>query len=90
VAETTYHKDKVYVPRDVQEKLGLKEGDRIHIEVVDRGEARLRVVRSTEASKRILERLKDPPKLGRVLGGLTRRDIYEDIAGHKHTRSRPE
>lgn len=90
MVETTYHKDKVYVPRDVQEKLGLKEGDRIHIEVVDSGEARLRVVGSAEASKRILERLKDPPKLGRVLGGLTRRDIYEDNAGHQHTRSRPE
>lgn len=89
MAETTYHKDKMYLPREIQEKLRLEEGDRIHIEVVDRGEARLRVIRSAEASKRILNRLGNPPDLGRLLTGLTRREIYEDTAGHEHPRPRP-
>ncbi|MBC8223600.1 hypothetical protein H8E65_03355 [Candidatus Bathyarchaeota archaeon] len=78
VAETTYHKDKLYLPREVKEKLGLTEGDRLLIDVVDRGEARLRVLRRAEAGTRLLKRLEDPPDLGRIIGGLTRREIYED------------
>jgi bifunctional DNA-binding transcriptional regulator/antitoxin component of YhaV-PrlF toxin-antitoxin module len=82
MAETTYHREKMYLPREIQEKMGLEDGDRIHIEVVDRGEARIRVVRRIDASKRIMELLEDPPDLGKVLSGLSRREIYGDIAGH--------
>jgi bifunctional DNA-binding transcriptional regulator/antitoxin component of YhaV-PrlF toxin-antitoxin module len=87
VVETTYHKEKMYLPREVQEKLGLEEGDRIHIDVIGNGEARLSVVRSVEASKRILERLENPPDLGGISGRLSRGEIYEDIAGHKYSGS---
>lgn len=82
MSETTYHKDKVYLPRDIQEKLGLEEGDRIHIEVVGSGEARLSVIRSAQASIRILEKLEDPPDLGKVDGELSRREIYENFTGY--------
>lgn len=80
MAETTYHRDKMYLPREVQEKLRLAEGDRLHIEVVGRGEARLRVIRRAGAANRILDRLESPPDLGRLLGRMTRREIYKDIA----------
>ena len=43
------------------------------------------MVRSVEASKRILERLENPPDLGGISGRLSRGEIYEDIAGHKHS-----
>jgi len=79
MAETTYYKDKVYLPREVQEKLGLVDGDVLHIEVVGRGVARLIVVRGSDAAKRVLERLNNPPNLGMLKGRLTREEIYEDI-----------
>jgi bifunctional DNA-binding transcriptional regulator/antitoxin component of YhaV-PrlF toxin-antitoxin module len=37
MAETTFHKDKLYVPREIRESLGLVDGDRLYIEVLDRG-----------------------------------------------------
>lgn len=80
MAETTYHKDKVYLPREVQERLGLVDGDKLHIKVMGNGEARLVVMRGSNAAKRALERLDDPPNLGRVKGQIGREEIYEDTA----------
>jgi len=80
LAETTYYKDKLYLPREIREKLRLSEGDRLRIEVVGRGEVHLRVMRRAEAGRRILDRLERPPDLGRLTGRLTRREIYESIA----------
>lgn len=79
LAETTYYKDKVYLPREVQEKLGLVDGDKLYIEVLSRGVARLVVVRGSDAGKRVLERLDNPPNLGKLMGRITREEIYEDI-----------
>jgi bifunctional DNA-binding transcriptional regulator/antitoxin component of YhaV-PrlF toxin-antitoxin module len=78
MVETTYYEDKVYLPREVREKLGLVEGDVLHIEVVDRGVARLSVVRRCDAGKRALEKLHTPPDLGAIKGRLSREEIYED------------
>jgi len=79
MVETTYYEDKVYLPRHVREKLGLVDGDVLHIEVVERGVAKLSVVRRCGASKRVLEKLDNPPDLGAVKGKLSREEIYEDI-----------
>jgi bifunctional DNA-binding transcriptional regulator/antitoxin component of YhaV-PrlF toxin-antitoxin module len=79
MAETTYYEDKVYLPRDVREKLGLVDGDVLRIEVVEKGVARLSVVRGRRAAKRALEKLDNPPDLGAVKGRLSREEIYEDI-----------
>jgi bifunctional DNA-binding transcriptional regulator/antitoxin component of YhaV-PrlF toxin-antitoxin module len=79
MAETTYHEDKVYLPRHVREKLGLVDGDVLHIEAVERGVTKLSVVRRCGAAKRALEKLDNPPDLGAVKGRLSREEIYEDI-----------
>ena len=79
LAETTYYKDKVYLPREVRERLGLVDGDRLNIEVLGKGVARLIVVRRSDAAKRILDRLDNPPNLGELRGRITREEIYEDI-----------
>ena len=42
MTETTYYEDKVYLPRDVREKLGLIDGDVLHIEVVERGNCQVK------------------------------------------------
>jgi bifunctional DNA-binding transcriptional regulator/antitoxin component of YhaV-PrlF toxin-antitoxin module len=79
MCETTFYKDKVYLPRQVREKLGLVEGDVLHIEVVERAVAKLIVVRRCGASKQLLESLDNPPDLGSGKGKLTKEKIYEDI-----------
>jgi len=79
MAETTYHRDKVYLPREIRESLGLVDGDRLYIEVLDRGVARLILMRGGEAGKRVLERISNPPNLGRLRGRIRREEIYEDI-----------
>jgi len=80
VTETTYYEDKVYIPRDVREKLGLVDGDVLHIEVVERGTAKLSVIRRCGATKRALEKLENPPDMGTIKGKISREEIYkEDI-----------
>jgi len=77
---TTYYKDKIYLPREVEEELGLVDGDRLYIEFLDEGVARLVVVRRNDAAERILDRLNNPPNLGEMMGQIRREEIYEDIA----------
>jgi len=78
MAETTYHKDKLYVPREIKEKLGLSDGDKLEIEVVGQGEAKISVVRRKGATEKLLRWLDTPPIDGAVKGRLSRREIYED------------
>jgi len=75
--ETRYHNDKIYIPREVKEKMGLRNGDRVTIEVTNQNEARIKVAERDEAPQRLLETLKSPPSLGKIKGTLTRREIYE-------------
>ena len=79
MVETTYHKDKLYLPRQVREKLGLVEGDVLHIEVIEKGAAKISIIRRCGAAKRALEKLDNPPDLGTIKGKLSREQIYEDI-----------
>jgi hypothetical protein len=50
----------------------------LHIEVVERGVAKMSVIRRCGASKRALEKLDNPPDLGTIKGKLSREEIYED------------
>jgi AbrB family looped-hinge helix DNA binding protein len=79
MSETTYYQDKVYLPREVREKLGLIEGDVLHIEVVEEGVAKMIVLRRCGAAKRALAKLDNPPNMGAIKGKLSRENIYEDI-----------
>ena len=76
---TTYYEDKVYLPKGVREKLGLIDGDVLHIEVVEKGVAKLSVVRRCRKATLAREMLKNPPNLGRIKGRLLGEEIYEDI-----------
>ncbi len=79
MAETTYYKDKLYLPHEVRDRLGLANGDVLHIEVVGEGVAKLNVMRGRRATGMILVKLDDPPDLGAVKGKLSREEVYEDI-----------
>jgi bifunctional DNA-binding transcriptional regulator/antitoxin component of YhaV-PrlF toxin-antitoxin module len=79
MAETTYYKNKIYIPRAVRESLGLVDGDKLYIKVLDKGIAQLILIRGSEAGRRVLERINNPPNLGKLRGRITRREIYENI-----------
>jgi bifunctional DNA-binding transcriptional regulator/antitoxin component of YhaV-PrlF toxin-antitoxin module len=78
MVETTYYEDKVYLPREIREKLGLVEGDVLRIEVVKKGVAKLSAVRGCSATKKAIAKLNDPPNLGKMKK-LSREEVYEDI-----------
>ena len=77
MVETTYYKNKVYIPREIRESLGLVDGDRLYIEVLDRGVAQLILMREGGACRRVLERISNPPNLGRLKGWVTRRGFMK-------------
>ena len=80
MAETRYYRNKVYIPRAVRESLGLVDGDKLYIKVLDKGVAQLILICGSEAGKRILEKFNNPTNLGKLRGRITRKDIYENIA----------
>lgn len=77
MVETTYHKKKIYVPAEVRERIGLREGDKLTVAVLDRKSFRIELKRKT-AEEQILDALTNAREVG-VPSGLTRREIYEDI-----------
>jgi len=77
LVETTYRKKKIYVPAGVKEKIDLREGDRLTVEVLDRKSFKVELKRKT-AEEQILDALTNAREIG-VPKGLTRREIYEDI-----------
>jgi AbrB family looped-hinge helix DNA binding protein len=77
LTETTYHKKKIYVPAEVRERLGLRNGDRLSVVSLDRKGFRVELKRKT-VEERILDALASCREVG-VPTGLTRREIYEDI-----------
>jgi len=79
MTETTYHENKIYLPKNVRETLRLVDGDVLHIEVVERGTAKLSVIRRNGATKGALEKLDTPKDMGTIKGKLSREEIYEDI-----------
>ena len=77
LVETTYHKKKIYVPAEVREKIGFKDGDKLTVVVLDRKSFRVELKRKT-AEEQILDALANAPEIG-VPKRLTRREIYADI-----------
>jgi len=77
LVETTYHRKKIYVPVEVREKIGLMEGDKLAVAVLDGRSFKVELKRKT-ADEEILEALAGPREVG-VPRGLTRREIYEGV-----------
>lgn len=69
-----FHSDKIYVPKDVRDILGLEEGAEVEFIVAERGEVVMKVLK-TDADRKLLEMLARPRNLG-VKGRLTREEIY--------------
>jgi AbrB family looped-hinge helix DNA binding protein len=78
LTETTYHEKKIYIPSEVREKIGLKEGEKLKVTVMDRKSFKVELQRKLPEEE-LIEALENPPEVG-VPEGLTRRKIYEDIS----------
>jgi len=78
LVETTYHKRKIYVPAEVRREIGLMEGDKLTVEILDRKSFRVTLKRKT-AEKQIFDAITNARRVG-VPTGLKRREIYEDIS----------
>lgn len=77
MVETTYHEKKIYVPAEIKEKIGLREGDRLTLAVLDKKSFKVELKRKT-AEEQIVDALINAREIG-VPKGLTRREIYEDV-----------
>ncbi len=76
----TYHKRKLYIPKDVERKLGLSDGDQAEISVIDDKSFSVSVRRKKPTpEERIVNRIIRNPlsvKLGKKR--LRRKDYYEN------------
>ena len=74
----TYHKRKLYVPKEVEEKLGLVDGDKTEIQVVDEKSFTVTLRRKTSPEERIVERILHSPLASKIKGKSFRREDYYD------------
>ena len=74
MVETTYRKKKIYVP--AEEKIGLKDGDKLTISLVNRKSFKVELKRKT-AEEKIINALTKAKEIG-VPKGLTNRIIYDN------------
>lgn len=74
VAKGKYHSDKVYLPKDIRDRLGLKNGAEVEFTVREEDEVVMKVL-DPNADQKLLEILSRPRNLG-VKGKLTREEIY--------------
>ncbi len=81
MAETTYYKDKAYLPKEIREKLRQADGDVFHIEAIEKGTAELSEVRRCAQLNELLENRDNSPGRGAIKGKLPRQEIYEDDTG---------
>ena len=69
LVETTYHKKKVYIPTEVKDKIGLRDGDKLTVTVLDTKSFKVDLKRKT-----IEEQISDALTSAREVGvpkGLT-------------------
>lgn len=74
---TTYHKGKIYVPKEIRTQLKLRDGNKMEVEAVGESELQVRVRRYKSAREALLDLLNNPFDLGKIRS-TRRREIYED------------
>lgn len=78
MAKATYHRRKLYVPKEVEERLGLADGDQAEIRVLDDRSFSVMLKRKTSPEERIARRALEHPLTFQVKSRLKRKDYYED------------
>lgn len=78
MATATYHKRKLYVPKEVERKLGLADGDQAEIRIIDDRSFTVTVRRKSSPEERIARRTIERPFTLTLKRSLKREDYYED------------
>ena len=78
MANGTYHRRKLYIPKEVQERVGLADGDETEIRVLDDRSFTVTVKRTSAPEERIAQRILERPFSFTVKTPIKREDYYED------------
>lgn len=78
MANGTYHRRKLYIPKEVQERLGLTDGDEAEIHVLDDRSFTVTVKRTSAPEERIAQRILERPFSFAEKTPIKREDYYED------------
>ena len=78
MANGSYHRRKLYIPKEVQEKLGLTDGDQAEIQVLDDQSFTVTVKRASAPDERIAQRILERPFSFDVKTPIKREDYYEN------------
>ncbi len=71
----SYHKRKLYVPREVEEKLGLADGDQAEIRIMDEKSFTVTVRKKSSPEERIVRRTVERPFTFTLKTSLKREDL---------------
>ena len=78
MANGSYHGRKLYIPKEIQERLGLTDGDETEIRVLDDRSFTVTVKRTSAPEERIVQRVLERPFSFAVKTPIKREDYYED------------
>jgi len=78
MANGTYHRRKLYIPKEVQERLGLADGDEAEIRVLDDNSFTVTVKRTSAPEERIAQRILNQSFSFAVKTPIKREDYYEN------------
>jgi bifunctional DNA-binding transcriptional regulator/antitoxin component of YhaV-PrlF toxin-antitoxin module len=79
----TYHKRKLYIPKDVEEALELSDGDQTEIQILDEKSFKVSLKqkprRTTVVERRLIDRILNRPLAGKLSKKhFNRADYYEE------------
>jgi len=78
MANGTYHRRKLYIPKEVEERLGLNDGDEAEIRILDDRSFTVTVKRTSAPEERIAQRVLERPFSFAVKVPIKREVYYEN------------
>ncbi len=87
MATVTYYKRKLYIPKEVEEKLELENGDKAEIQILDEKSFNVSIRRKaagkmSAVEKRIINRIIEKPFSAKLrMKQLKRKDFYDEDKG---------
>ncbi len=77
-SKANYHKQKLHAPKDVEEKLGLVEGDKPEIRIVDEKSFTVSLRCKSSPEDRMIERIDQRPFISKMKAKTLKREDYYD------------
>lgn len=74
MATATYHRRKLYIPKEVEEKLALADGDQAEIRIVDSKSFVVNIKRTLGPEERVATRIAERPFSFTLNSALRRKD----------------